>query len=214
MDGTGKLFKPFVEMAPSGFEVRTVTLIQEIGVSFHEQAQVIQEQINEPSIIIAESYSGSIALELIKLVPEKILHIYFVASFISSPSRLSRFGFILPEKLLLAISPKNPILLKYLFGRFLNSEIKEIFTQAIESVDPEVLKFRLTQISKLKSENSQYSVPATYLVATQDNLVDRKVIDVFKNCFPQLTVVSIEGTHFLLQTNPQSCWEAIQSHTL
>ena len=52
-------------------------------------------------------------------------------------------------------------------------------------------------------------LPILYLLATQDRLVKRRSLAQMKEIKPEMTIVEIEGPHFLLQREPTKCVEAI-----
>jgi surfactin synthase thioesterase subunit len=47
------------------------------------------------------------------------------------------------------------------------------------------------------------NIAATYFQAKHDNLVSKKSVEVFKKVYANLTHKTIEGSHFVLQTNPK-----------
>lgn len=211
MDGTGVLFKPFTELAPPQFEVHEIQLLQEENVTYEMQAERISKKIDGEVIIVAESYSGMIAIELLKMAEVNIKHVFFVASFLEAPSHLSKLGSLMPTKLISITSRPSRLLYRFLFGRFATSKLSELFTLAMNSVDAKVLKYRLGQISKLSKHTDSYSVPCTYIRANQDNLVSTKAIKSFEYAFASVDIKFVDGTHFALQTNPVDCWKVIEN---
>lgn len=214
MDGTGALFTPFIEILPPEVNTQTIPLIQKVGVSYQEQAKYVASEIENDSIVIAESYSGMVALELCRQFPEKVKQIVFVASFISRPSSLSRFGGHIPSAFLKLAKKPNWFLLRVLFGGKANDILTGRFIQAMSSVPLDLLKFRLKQVASLKNPTSKLSIPCTYLLARQDVLVSKNVLHVFENTFSKVVVHKLEGTHFLLQTNPEGAWDAIRASAI
>ncbi len=216
MDGTGVLFTPFAAILPSHVHSKIIPLIQKVGLSYSEQAEYVATKIENRSVIVAESYSGMVAFELCRRFPEKVEQVIFVASFISRPSQLAKIGENIPLQLLRLVKRPNWLVLKVLFGSKLNKLSKELFLRTMSCVPTELLKYRLKQISQLKTPEIELSVPCTYLLARQDRLVSRNVLDVFRRNFSKVSVYELEGTHFLIQTNPEGVWDvikAIVSHT-
>lgn len=52
-------------------------------------------------------------------------------------------------------------------------------------------------------------LPILYLRATQDRLVKKRSLAEMQAIKPEMTIVEIEGPHFLLQREPLKCAEAI-----
>ena len=211
MDGTGKLFKPFIDNAPKCFDIDFVRLIQEPQISYARQAKEIAQKINNPVVLIAESYSGMVAMELLKEHPEKIKGVVFVASFIDPPSILSKLSYIVPSKLLSFLRNNSAFVGRFLFGKWGTDELIKLFVDAMLNVDEEVLKYRLTQVASIKPINSKYLTKCLYLKPSKDFLVSDNASFAFTEVFSNIEIVEVPGTHFLLQTNPKFCWEVIES---
>ena len=75
-------------------------------------------------------------------------------------------------------------------------------------------KSRIIEISQLQEPKHAISVQATYIQASHDNLVSQRVIKDFDRLFKNLSVVELEGTHFLMQTNPDGVWKVIEEISL
>ena len=91
LDGTGILFKPFLKETPTTNDVLVIPLDQIPKTDVIAQAEYVESKLpNQPFVLIAESYSGRVAYELItKSNKCDIVHVVFVASFLSNPSSLS-----------------------------------------------------------------------------------------------------------------------------
>lgn len=211
MDGTGFLFEPFVRLAPENYEIEVISLIQKPNISYTEQAIKIAKKITSPTTIIAESYSGVIATEILKLAPNNIFKVVFVASFLECPSTLAKYGKLAPQWFLNKASNFSPLSSKLLFGKWKNQELNALFTKAMKSVDAQTMKYRLTQIANLDGVIDKFDCQCLYLKASHDNLVSGHSVVAFESAFTQLEVRIVEGTHFLLQTNPKDCWRNIES---
>lgn len=211
MDGTGELFEPFTDILPSSVNALVIPLLQEIGASYQAQARYVASKIHGPSIIVAESYSGMVALALVKEFPEKVEKIVFVASFLSSPSRLSKLAGNIPQPIIKLAKEPNWLLEKLLFGRGDKQYLRQKFKQVMSSISPALIQFRLRQISSIGAPEVESTVPSLYLLANQDILVSKSVVAIFIDTFKNVIVNELDGTHFLLQTNPKGAWRAIQA---
>lgn len=211
MDGTGKLFRPFVDKLPPEIEANVIPLLQQIDISYEQQAEYVAESIDDASVIIAESYSGMVALKLLEYFPEKVAKIVFVASFIGRPSALAKLVYWLPPFVLTLAKKPNPLSLRLLFGRYLNPQLRTLFYAAIDDVPIDVLVFRLRQIAQLQKPHVALMSTCTCLCGKQDNLVANQALRDFEEVFGEVKVVYLNGTHFLMQTNPEECWKAIEA---
>lgn len=87
MHGSGDLFQAL--QSKLSLESRVV----ELPGDCEQQPQTLAERVSQqlPSnkiIVLAESFSGSLIPELLKICPEKIAGVIFVASFVTSPNKI------------------------------------------------------------------------------------------------------------------------------
>jgi surfactin synthase thioesterase subunit len=65
-----------------------------------------------------------------------------------------------------------------------------------------LLEFRIKQISNLNHIESASSIPSSYFQANDDRLVSASAAEVFKKAYTNINLKKLEGSHFVLQTNP------------
>ena len=87
MDGTGRLFKPFVKLLPQRVGVRIINYPGHVYLNYEQLASRVRNELpaGEPFIIVAESYSGPIALTLAAQPVGGLLAVVLVSSFVSRP---------------------------------------------------------------------------------------------------------------------------------
>jgi surfactin synthase thioesterase subunit len=204
MDGTGTLFDPFIESVPTGIEVISLPLLQRSDAGYEDQARHIIGSIGEqPIVLVAESYSGMVAYNMLKMGCSNIQHVVFAASFITRPSGLVSIAQYLPVGLLKSRAFLGSLVGTLLFGKFSTPELVELFYGSLNSVSNNVLKSRMYQIAKLPVPRMPISVPCTYIRPKGDKLVSKRAIEPFQNLCQKLSVYEVDGTHFVLQTNPE-----------
>lgn len=203
MDGTGIMFEPFVNALPNSADVQIAKLIQEKGVSFEEQASALLDNVKKDTIIVGESYSGLIAHEIGKLAPDSIKHIVFAASFLEQPSVLVKFGNLIPKAMLNYSLYPEFIVKQILFGKHSSQYLMGLFQRAMSDVPLDLLEFRIKQICDLNQPECSSDIPATYLQAKHDRLVSVNAVEIFKKAYPNLALKTVDGSHFVLQTNPK-----------
>jgi len=215
MDGTGILFKPFTDLTPSQFSVDVVPLSQVANARAALQANKIESEMpSEPFILVAESYSGRVAYELLKNSNlTNLLHVVFVASFLRNPTKLSVFSSYAPSSIFNQKLLANKIGSRVAFGKYLTPELGALFLKTLNSVNAEVLKSRIDEISRMVVPQEKIAIPITYVQATKDNLVKKSAVDDFKKLFEHFNFVQMDGTHFLMQTNPHGVWKTIERLT-
>jgi pimeloyl-ACP methyl ester carboxylesterase len=203
MDGTGELFKPLLDELPNNVDTQVVCLNSLKTQTPKEQASEIASLIgNDEVIILSESYSGYIAYHLSLLSNVNIKHIVFAASFLENPTWLSRFNNLLPLNLVRSGLIPDIILSSTLFAQRNNKELVKLFISSLELISNSMLRQRLKVITNLVRPTELLSVPCTYVQASNDYLVSKKSVDVFKKLCININIVKVRGGHFIVQSNP------------
>jgi len=211
MDGTGLLFGSLIESLPKGFNIEVVCLNDISGATYIDQAKEIANRFLESNIfIVAESYSGRIAYELCNILGSRVSGVVFIASFISSPSVLSRLASFLPISLLKPYSINKWLIDKVGFGGNGDSDLIGQVFESLSKADIVKLKQRLKNIAELNAPKVVHSTPATYIQPTRDYLVSAKAVHTIGTLFSNIAVVTLPGGHFIAQENPCGCSEVIQ----
>lgn len=213
LDGTGMLFKPFLDSLTSDIEVQVVTYPVDKYLSYSELVELVLNTLpKEDFILVGESFSGPIAYQVALERPENLLSVIFVATFLTPPKKyILKLSNIFPVSLLLKIPLPTYLIKKYLFDREIADDVIGLFREVIKSVSPRVLSFRLGEISRLKASKKHCDVRAIYIQASNDKLVSSLSVDSFKNSCEALTVVRVAGAHFILQSNPSACSKIIKN---
>ena len=108
LDGTGLLFERFVAALPSGIQTLIIDYPRVVA-SLEEHAATVAAQLPSARVtLLAESFSGIVALHLLRNRQVSVEKIIFIASFGSAPQPyLKAFTFLLPT--MLRFTPLIPI---------------------------------------------------------------------------------------------------------
>jgi len=214
MDGTGQMFGPFLRSLPPNLKASVVRYPTNKECSFEALADIADLAIptDAPSIIVAESFSGLVACELLKHPPASVRGIVLVATFLAPPRPLlmrvlaalpttarhgGRFGLSLAGRACL--------------GRKPTPETLDLLAAALAEVPPRILAGRLRMIRQPPTAPTAINVPMCYLQGTRDRLIPAKCTSAFAPLTAKLEVIPIDGPHMLLQTRPAKCWQAIRT---
>ena len=211
LDGTGDLFKPFIDVLPNKIDTLVISYPTNIRQSYDELTELVISKLPEEKfILVGESFSGYIAYQVALRKPRNLKSVIFVAAFLENPRPfLLGLSSWFPRSLILSMPLPRYIVRQFLFGLTANEKIIGLFRQSIKQVSPHVLTFRLQEIAKLPQSQQFCEVKATYIQATNDKLVSKKSVERFKKVFNSFNVSQIEGSHFVLQMNPLACAEII-----
>ncbi len=214
MDGTGRMFEPFVRHAPAGLSASVVRYPPDRDCAIAELADIASEAMppDEPAVIVAESFSGLVACELLKRHPTNVRGVVFVAAFLTPPRPLLlRVLSAMP----LGASHGGRIGLSLIgracLGRQCNKQTLALLDAALGQVEPRVLAGRLRMIRQPFAPPMSVDVPVCYLQATRDRLVPARCARAFSALSANVEVIPIDGPHMLLQSRPAECWQAINT---
>ncbi|MDH5178700.1 MAG: alpha/beta hydrolase [Gammaproteobacteria bacterium] len=216
MDGTGLLFRPLLDLLDrTDLSVLVIDYPIDQSLTYTELLPLVRNRLpaNEDFILLAESYSGPLALQLIAEEINGHTGTVLVATFVRNPRPLLlRF---LPHKLigLLLHLPIPDFMLRYfLLGPDATTALSALCRQAIRRVKPQVLAARLADISACHPPISNHTHPCLCLIAAQDKLVPAHCSDDLRNTSRRVQLTHLPGPHALLQSQPEACLSAILAH--
>lgn len=210
LDGTGMLFRPLLAALPAEIRPKVIAYPADRVLSLAEHAEFVARHLpREDVVVLAESFSGLVALSLLAMKKPRIKRVLFVASFAEPPR-----PFLLSFAPLLrwagpAMRMAPAFLLRqFCLGSSANVQQLGLLRQALGAVSPEVLAHRLGLVGARHAfAQAQFKVPCHYLQASQDRLVPPSAAEWFREHVEPCEVESVEGPHFLLQAKPQECAE-------
>lgn len=209
LDGTGILFQPFVEALPDDVEVLVISYPSNLKLNYDELVNYVMGQLPADNfILVGESFSGPIAYQVALRIPKNVKSVIFVATFLDNPRpSLLNLSRLFPPGLIPAIP--NFIIKLFLLGSNINRQIISLFRQSIKQVSPDVLSFRLQEITKLPNKHHSSKIRALYIQATNDKLVPKNCVNAFKKSFNNISIFEVKGPHFILQANPKACADIV-----
>jgi pimeloyl-ACP methyl ester carboxylesterase len=214
MDGTGLMFEPFVRCLPAGVRAAVVRYPTDRECSFKELSEIARAAIpaEGPAIILAESFSGLVACELLKRRPANVRGVVFVGAFVTTPSPLLvRALSVLPAGIRQGGRIGLSLIGRACLGRWCSAEMMGMFKAALAETHPRVLAARLRMILHPPAAPAAIDVPACYLQAARDRLVPARCAAEFSALAAEFEVIPIDGPHMLLQSRPVECWRAIST---
>jgi pimeloyl-ACP methyl ester carboxylesterase len=207
LDGTGKLFKRFVAAAPPHLSLTTIALPVEAS-TYDALADSVERSLPdaEPLVLIAESFSGPLAVALARRHP--IAALVFCNSFVVTPRvRALRW---LAWRAFFIVPPPRQLLRRYMLGPAADDALVDEVAEAVASVPASVLASRVRSVldTDMASAFGRLAAPTLYVRGTKDRLVTDAAWRLMAAIRPIVTA-HIHGPHLLLQVNPQGAWNAI-----
>ena len=210
LDGTGKLFAPFIALLPQNIETQTITYPTDRVLSYEELIILVTKQLpkEEKFILLAESFSGYIAYQIALQRPKNLILLIFVATFLENPRPfLSKFLPIIPMRLILSLPIPRFIAKNFLLRE--NAMIK-LLQKTLKEIPSKILYHRLLEITKLPKATQSIEIKAIYIQATNDKLVSPKAYEVFERLFLGIKRFEVEGSHLILQENSQETARVVE----
>jgi pimeloyl-ACP methyl ester carboxylesterase len=201
MDGTGTLFEPFIKLLPTGFDARVVSYPEDTYLTYQELAERAASFIplDEPYLIVAESYSGPVAILLAARRLGQLRAVVLVASFVSPPR--GRFGSCASRFVPVAffrVAAPAWILRRLLLDRAASPEVVASVRKAVAGVKPDVLSRRLRDALSADFAPLLADCAARIVCLAPD--ADRLLGE--GSSIPGTETIRVAGPHLLLQCAP------------
>lgn len=214
LDGTGKLFQPFISALPHDVRRQVVVYPPAKRWSVNEHAQFVANRLPQGRIVLlAESFSGLVALALLASSVTSVEAIVFCASF-AEPPRPWLLGLARRVPCTGSFMRMSPafLLRRFCIGARANAEQVSLLRAVLSEVSPEVLTHRLRVVATERSfVRARFKVPCYYLQGTSDRLVPSHMAHWFEHHFEFFRLEQVDGPHFLLLADPQECAERVVS---
>jgi alpha-beta hydrolase superfamily lysophospholipase len=209
MDGTGELFTEFLSYYVGDY---LVVPLPNSGPQDHViLANAIHKHLpNNDYILLAESFSGGIVPELLKLNSTNMKGVIFIASFLSSPNQLLSIAKLLPIKALVSLPLSNIVHRLLFFGQEATKPLLSKFINVIKSIPEQVLSNRLDVMKRQQLPQVTFNIPTIYIRALSDRLISPEKSQEVAYVFKHVEFVEIKGPHFILQAKPKKAAELIQ----
>lgn len=207
LDGTGKLFRWFIAAAPPHVSVTSIALPSE-ALNYDDLADSVAHNlpVGEPLIVIAESFSGPLALALAQRRP--LAALVFCNSFVTAPRTRALRCVVVPE--FFGLPLPRLLLRRYMLGQDADDALVDDVAEVVASVPASLLTSRLRLVLNADEADAfaLCTVPTMYVRGTEDRLVPDSSWRRMAAVRP-MSIAHVPGPHLLLQANPVGAWEAI-----
>jgi pimeloyl-ACP methyl ester carboxylesterase len=212
MDGTGDLFAPLISRLSQGFTPQVVAY-PDNDATYDEHITEVRASLptDHPYLLVAESYSGPVAVAVAAQQPSGLAGIVLCASFLRCPrailTKINRLLRITPP-----VRVPTALVIPFVLGSYGTRSLKRLMSDSIRKVSPKTLLARLSNVARVDVSVSatKIVVPCLYLRACSDRLVPRAAGEVIRKAISSTQVVDLEGPHFLLQSNPADAVKEIE----
>lgn len=206
MDGTGLLFEPLLKALPDWLQPRVVAYPADEPLGYEGLLPSVRDACPPAAefVVLAESFSGPLALMLAASEPPGLRGIILCASFIRCPLRTPfRWIAAAARPIHFRLAPTWPARWA-LFGGHETDFLHRLFATATVTVSPAAMAARARAVASVDvtEELRMCRVPLLYLAAQQDRVVAPSCLSTIRREKPDIQVVELPGPHLLLQTLP------------
>lgn len=211
LDGTGVLSDPLCDQLARSFDVEAVRYPNDLATYEDALRWLLPRLPAGDYCVVAESFSGPLAVMLAKEQPAGLKALILVASFARSPRRVPPFFaaslYLLPIRSAALIRLSRWLLV----GKWGTRSFPEDFVSVIRPMPRRTLAGRLREVLRVNVVETlqDVAVPGLLVAASADALVPSRRKGDFRAA--GWTVRTVDGPHFLNLTRPQEVANAIKA---
>ncbi|MEO8670479.1 MAG: hypothetical protein ABI411_04125 [Tahibacter sp.] len=206
MVGTGDLFQPFVDALDARVAVQIIRYPMDPTLGYAALEQQVREALpcDRPYVLLAESFSGPIAVSIAASRPHGLCGLVLCCTFVRNPRPwLAPFAGLI--EYLPLDSPSSTVANFLLYGNFSTHRLRALANRVFAAVPGPVLRARLRAVVAVDVlyHLAACAIPVLYLRATRDRLVPPSSAgDLIANAVPGAAIAHFDGPHGLLQVCP------------
>jgi pimeloyl-ACP methyl ester carboxylesterase len=208
LDGTGDFFQPLLKSLDPAIRTRVVRYPVDGGYDYATCTALARAALpaDAPFVLLGESFSGPIAIELAAHRPRGLVGVILCVTFASNPRpRLAIVRPLLPylpfhgSKAAIALSRFMVL------GHWITPSVRALHMKILSMVPPSTMRARLLAVADCdaRAALAQVRVPVLSLVAKADRLIPRSAARVIREHSPAATVIELHAPHCLLQCVPE-----------
>lgn len=216
LDGTGRMFTPFLAHFPAGLEAQVIAYPHEKVLSYAQLVEFVLPQLpsERPFILIAESFGGPLALQISTRTTKNLRAMVLTATFVRNPHpHVARLAPLLLRDPILSRRPAKWLARLFVMGMDVPEDLMEEGLAVHHMVSPQVIAQRLYEVIRVDVSDvlRECRLPVLHLYALHDHLIMQAPTHEIQQIRPDIESVGIDGPHYLLQTRPQQCADAIEA---
>jgi pimeloyl-[acyl-carrier protein] methyl ester esterase len=205
LDGTGELFAPLLQAL--GEDVTTSVVRYGAELTFDEYVESAGKALPEQCVLLAESFSGPIAIAVAARYPGRIRCLVLCATFAVSPFRALLSGVRFVPKRMFRPNLLLPTMVDHFCFSGASVSVRPSPVAVVSSVPPAIMRARLACLGRIdvRALLPRITTPTLYLRGSTDRIVSSRLSLELTSQLPNVTVTVINGPHLLLQARPREC---------
>jgi pimeloyl-ACP methyl ester carboxylesterase len=212
LHGTGGLFGPLLEQIPAEVAVRVVAHPTKQACTKRRLLELMEQQLagEREMVLVAESFSGHLALEFARRHPERVKGVVLCVSFVGPP--VPRVLCFLAFPFVMVRFPIPGVAIRtFLSGFRAPRELVRQVRREVRANRPWVIAWRILQMAWVDGRAAlrDCELPLLVIAGGRDRLVGRRSVRLIQRVRPGVAVRVIDGPHLLLQMRPGEVWREV-----
>lgn len=210
LHGTSELYEPLVQLLHEQ-EVECISYPHDRPQSYELLTEWLSHHIDwsKPRILIAESFSGPLALMMTAEFPYSVQALVLAASFCASPSNPNLA--LLPLRPLMMLRPPKAAIRHFLIGSAASDTETKQLQDLVSTIPSKVMSERIRSILSLESADcpNLKDTPMLILQASEDNVIPWEAQNQLCMHYEHAVTHWIDSPHLILQVCPLECHSLI-----
>ena len=214
LDGTGQLFAPLLAALSGGVAPEVRRYPPELPMGYEAlEAELAADLPAAPFAIIAESFSGPLALRIACRRPPGLVAVVLVATFVSSPvtGALAATARAVVRPWLPAVRLPAFAARRWLLGDAAPEQLVDRLASNLLQVAWPVVASRVRDVLDVDATAALRACPAPilYLAGAQDRLVSPRSGEEIRRVRPDVEHATVDAPHLVLQVAPAAAADVI-----
>jgi pimeloyl-ACP methyl ester carboxylesterase len=213
LDGSGALFVAVEQLMAGSWRYQRIRYPVELPADIDAYVAYVERQITGERrvVLLAESFSGPIAIRLAARLAERVEALVLCASFATQPHVLVRWTSHAPQAFLSSLARQRWALRWFCVGRHAPDSLLDAVQTELAQLSGHTIKRRLRMLAAPDAANALAGlrIPVLLLQPRQDRLLDPWAPKRLEQLARGAHIERLDGPHFLLQADPQACWRKL-----
>lgn len=213
LDGSGVLFRPLLAYIPSALTPIVCSYPPTKRLGYPELIELVLQQLpaDEPFVLLGESFSGPIAIQIAARRPAGLRGVVLCGTFVQCPLGpiWSWLRYLVFRGMFLGFTRFAQA--KALLGGYATDELRRLQREALSQVLPSVLAYRVRQVLQVdvRDEFKSCPVPILDLRGNRDEVVWQRNARAIRSLRSDCRRANFDTPHLILQTKPMECAQEI-----
>lgn len=214
LDGSGRLFQPLLAARPRAFDPELVSFPPDRPLGYDALADLVRPRLpRRRFVLLAESFSGPLAVRLAAERPRGLAALVLAATFLHRPldPLLHPLRGLVGARFF-GVPMPAPLVRRFLAGPDAPDALVEEVRRAVAEVTPEVLAHRSAEALAVDARGALagVEVPILFLAPAHDRLIRRDAHADLLALRPDAEVAPVEAPHMVLQRCPHASLARIE----